>query len=145
MFLSLPVFQDPAPWNVVWRAGELFPIDVGDGTTLEERGGNWDTFAQKYIGSLNECYRMSLKWLCAGAAESSLQGDDRYEACMQGYFSNSFCPAALPFPCLNGCNKTYQACSHLPWHARPSRCGALAGRRGWHASHVSGQLGSQGE
>ena len=36
MFLSLPVFQDPAPWNVVWRAGELFPIDVGDGTTLEE-------------------------------------------------------------------------------------------------------------
>ena len=30
-FLSLPVFQDPAPWNVVWRAGELFPIDVGDG------------------------------------------------------------------------------------------------------------------
>ena len=20
-FLSLPVFQDPAPWNVVWRAG----------------------------------------------------------------------------------------------------------------------------
>ena len=23
--------QDPAPWNVVWRAGELFPIDVGDG------------------------------------------------------------------------------------------------------------------
>ena len=23
MFLSLPVFQDPAPWNVVWRAGKL--------------------------------------------------------------------------------------------------------------------------
>ena len=33
MFLSLPVFQDPAPWNVVWRGGELFPIDVGDGKT----------------------------------------------------------------------------------------------------------------
>ena len=29
MFLSLPVFQDPAPWNIVWRAGELFPIDIG--------------------------------------------------------------------------------------------------------------------
>ena len=35
MFLSLPVFQDPAPWNVVWRGGELFPIDVGDGLTME--------------------------------------------------------------------------------------------------------------
>ena len=22
MFLALPVFQDPAPWNIVWRAGE---------------------------------------------------------------------------------------------------------------------------
>ena len=37
MFLSLPVYQDPAPWNVVWRAGELFPIDVGDGLTMEQR------------------------------------------------------------------------------------------------------------
>ena len=62
MFLSLPIYQDPAPWNIVWRAGELFPIDVGDGTTYEDK---WDTFAQKYIGSLNECYRMSLKTLCA--------------------------------------------------------------------------------
>ena len=42
MFLSLPVFQDPAPWNVVWRGGELFPIDVGDGLTLEERPKPWE-------------------------------------------------------------------------------------------------------
>ena len=60
-FLSLPVYQDPAPWNVVWRAGELFPIDVGDGTTYE---GRWSTFAQKYIGAVNDCYRMSLRTLC---------------------------------------------------------------------------------
>lgn len=25
MYLALPVFQDPAPWNIVWRAGELLP------------------------------------------------------------------------------------------------------------------------
>ena len=114
MFLSLPVFQDPAPWNVVWRAGELFPIDVGDGTTLEDRGGNWDTFAQKYIGSLNECYRMSLKWLCAVAGVDNLHGDDRYEACMSSQFGTSFCPSATPFPCLHGCNRSYQGCAHLP-------------------------------
>ena len=114
MFLSLPVFQDPAPWNVVWRAGELFPIDVGDGTTLEERGGNWETFAQKYIGSLNECYRMSLKSLCALASGEGLHGDERYEACMNSHFGSSFCPSNAPFPCLHGCNRSYQSCTHLP-------------------------------
>ena len=70
MFLSLPVFQDPAPWNVVWRGGELFPIDVGDGTTYE---GRWSTFAQKYIGAVNDCYRMSLRTLCGDDAQGILQ------------------------------------------------------------------------
>ena len=115
MFLSLPVFQDPAPWNVVWRAGELFPIDVGDGTTLEERGGDWNTFAQKYIGSLNECYRMSLKWLCMFAnSDNGMHGDEKYEACMSSHFGASFCPPNNPFPCVTGCNRSYQACPHLP-------------------------------
>ena len=58
--------------------GELFPIDVGEGTTYE---GRWDTFAQKYIGSLNECYRMSLKSLC-GLAASDQHGEDKYHACL---------------------------------------------------------------
>ena len=75
MYLSLPVFQDPAPWNVVWRGGELFPIDVGDGTTYE---GKWSTFAQKYIGAVNDCYRMSLRTLCGD--DGALHGDERYEA-----------------------------------------------------------------
>ena len=75
MFLSLPVFQDPAPWNIVWRAGELFTIDVGDGLTMEQRTvpdgkSAWDVFAQKYIGSVNECYRMSLKALCGACGLS---------------------------------------------------------------------------
>ena len=37
MFLSLPVFDDPTPGNYVWRGGELFNIDVGDGIIVEER------------------------------------------------------------------------------------------------------------
>ena len=99
----------------LWRAGELFPIDVGDGTTLEERGGDWNTFAQKYIGSLNECYRMSLKWLCMFAnSDNGMHGDEKYEACMSSHFGASFCPPNNPFPCVTGCNRSYQACPHLP-------------------------------
>ena len=109
MFLSLPIYQDPAPWNVVWRAGELFPIDVGDGTTYE---GKWDTFAQKYIGSLNECYRMSLKWLCANVGSEFQHGDERTNECMRFHF-RSVCPASAPYPCFDGCNTSYQGCAHL--------------------------------
>ena len=116
MFLSLPVYQDPAPWNVVWRAGELFPIDVGDGLTMEQRTppegkSQWDTFAQKYIGSLNECYRMSLKTLCS---LSETHGDGTYEQCM-GWQFEGICPAQTPFPCgLGNCSRGYQHCAHLP-------------------------------
>ena len=127
MFLSLPVFQDPAPWNVVWRAGELFPIDVGDGSTLEERGGDWNTYAQKYIGSLNECYRMSLKWLCAVGSGDNLHGDEKYEACMNAHFGSGFCPSEKPFPCVAGCNRSYQVgLAHrrrLAACRRPLNCG----------------------
>ena len=108
MFLSLPVYQDPAPWNVVWRAGELFPIDVGDGTTYE---GRWTTFAQKYIGAVNDCYRMSLRTLCGD--DGALHGDERYEACMGRHFGG-LCPSRAPFPCLDGCNTSYQHCKQLP-------------------------------
>ena len=108
MFLSLPVYQDPAPWNVVWRAGELFPIDVGDGTTYE---GRWSTFAQKYIGAVNDCYRMSLRTLCGD--DGALHGDERYEACMGRHFGG-LCPSRAPFPCLDGCNTSYQHCKQLP-------------------------------
>ena len=106
-FLSLPVFQDPAPWNVVWRAGELFPIDVGDGTTYD---GKWSTFAQKYIGAVNDCYRMSLRTLCGDDAIG--HGDERYDACMGRHFGG-LCPSSAPFPCLDGCNTSYQLCAHL--------------------------------
>jgi hypothetical protein len=120
MFLSLPVFQDPAPWNVVWRAGELFPIDVGDGLTMEQRPvqdgkSPWDVFAQKYIGSVSECYRMSLKTLCGFTAPFTApegHGDERYATCMQSHFTG-LCPTERPFPCLDGCNKSYQMCRHL--------------------------------
>ena len=117
MFLSLPVFQDPAPWNVVWRHGELFTIDVGDGLTMEQRPVHegktaWDVFAQKYIGSVNECYRMSLKTLC-GLAAGEAHGEDRYSACMSSHFAG-ICPSHAPYPCLNGCNTSYQRCRHLP-------------------------------
>ena len=111
MFLSLPIFQDPAPWNVVWRAGELFPIDVGDGTTYE---GRWATFAQKYIGSLNECYRMSLKTLC-GFGSNGQHGDDQYDSCMAKHFEG-ICSPSHPYPCMDGCNKSYQGCGHLRPH-----------------------------
>ena len=114
MFLSLPVFQDPAPWNVVWRGGELFPIDVGDGLTLEERPKpegktQWEAFAQKYIGSLNDCYRMSLRTLCG---ESVMHGEERYEACMSSFFAG-VCPAERPYPCLTGCNSSFRGCAHI--------------------------------
>ena len=117
MFLSLPVFQDPAPWNVVWRAGELFPIDVGDGLTMEQRPvvkgqSPWDVFAQKYIGSVSECYRMSLKHLC-GFVPSESHGDERYASCMAAHFSGSLCTQHSPFPCLQGCGSSYRSCNHL--------------------------------
>ena len=57
--------QDPAPWNIVWRAGELFPIDIGDGNTYE---GKWDTFAQKYIGARDIERRIVRATRRAGAA-----------------------------------------------------------------------------
>ena len=78
---------------------------------MAEGKSAWDVFAQKYIGSVSECYRMSLKTLCA-LTPSELHGDERYAACMQGLFS-SICPSASPFPCLDGCNKSYQQCRHL--------------------------------
>ena len=99
--------QDPAPWNVVWRAGELFPIDVGDGATYD---GKWSTFAQKYIGAVNDCYRMSLRTLCGDDAIG--HGDERYDACMGRHFGG-LCPSSAPFPCLDGCNTSYQLCAHL--------------------------------
>ena len=79
---------------------------------MEDGKSPWDVFAQKYIGSVSECYRMSLKALC-GLAAAEKHGDERYTACMATHFGR-ICPASTPFPCRNGCNQSYQQCRHLP-------------------------------
>lgn len=76
----------------------------------------WDVFAQKYIGSVSECYHMSLKTLCGDerflATPTPGPGETRYHTCMATYFAG-VCPTTAPFPCLNGCDKSYQNCRHL--------------------------------
>ena len=114
MFLSLPVFQDPAPWNVVWRARRALPDRCRRRPHArgapEARGEDAvGSFAQKYIGSLNDCYRMSLRTLCG---ESVMHGEERYEACMSSFFAG-VCPAERPYPCLTGCSSSFRGCAHI--------------------------------
>lgn len=106
MFLSLPVHQDPAPWNIVLRGGELFPIDVDAGQTYE---GMWGRAAQKYIGSLELCYKATLKTLCSSFGEN-------IDLCMRALFADGLervCPAAQPYPCHSGCAGSFKLCVHL--------------------------------
>ena len=39
-------------------------------------------------------------------------GDERYDACMGRHFGG-LCPSSAPFPCLDGCNTSYQLCAQL--------------------------------
>ena len=116
MYLSLPVFDDPAPWNVVWRGGELFNIDLGDGKTVDERLDSngkpqWARLdGQERHGhpDLIWPYHLTLTAFC-GDLMSRL-GE---EGCVASFFVG-VCYAAEPYPCLNGCRSSYRECAHLP-------------------------------
>ena len=53
---------------------------------------------------------MSLRTLCGDDAIG--HGDERYDACMGRHFGG-LCPSSAPFPCLDGCNTSYQLCAHM--------------------------------
>ena len=116
MYLSLPVFDDPAPWNVVWRGGELFNIDLGDGKTVDERLDSngkpqWARLdGQERHGhpDLIWPYHLTLTAFCG-----DLMPRLGEEGCVASFFVG-VCYAAEPYPCLNGCRSSYRECAHLP-------------------------------
>ena len=116
MFLSLPVFDDPAPWNYVWRGGELFNIDVGDGIIVEERlDPNGKPQWAPLVGprrsgqpDLIGPYHLTLIAFCG-----DLMWRLGEEGCVAAFFAG-VCYAAEPYPCLSGCRSSYRECAHLP-------------------------------
>jgi hypothetical protein len=116
MYLSLPVFDDPAPWNVVWRGGELFNIDLGDGKTVDERLDSngkpqWARLdGQERHGhpDLIWPYHLTLTAFCG-----DLMPRLGEEGCVASFFVG-VCYAAEPYPCLSGCRSSYRECAHLP-------------------------------
>ena len=115
MFLSLPVFDDPAPWNYVWRGGELFNIDVGDGIIVEERlDPNGKPQWAPLVGprrsgqpDLIGPYHLTLIAFCG-----DLMWRLGEEGCVAAFFAG-VCYAAEPYPCLSGCRSSYRECAHL--------------------------------
>ena len=121
MFLSLPVFDDPAPWNYVWRGGELFNIDVGDGIIVEERlDPNGKPQWAPLVGprrsgqpDLIGPYHLTLIAFCG-----DLMWRLGEEGCVAAFFAG-VCYATEPYPCLSGCRSGYRECAHLPYPVVP--------------------------
>ena len=124
MFLSLPVFDDPAPWNYVWRGGELFNIDVGDGIIVEERldpngkpqwaplvgprrSGQPDLIGPYHLTLIAFCGDLMWNIRCGTSDPCGEEG------CVAAFFAG-VCYAAEPYPCLSGCRSGYRECAHLP-------------------------------